>query len=40
MFSDGHAKFIVPGQWVGPTYGVFYYWFCRGGSALTGTPKG
>jgi prepilin-type N-terminal cleavage/methylation domain-containing protein/prepilin-type processing-associated H-X9-DG protein len=40
MFSDGHAKYMNPGQWIGPTNGIYYYYFWRSGSALSGTPKG
>ena len=40
MFADGHAKFMNPGQWIGPTYGIYYYFFWPSGSALAGTPKG
>ncbi len=40
MYADGHAKRMTPGQWIGPVYGIYYYYFWRGGSALSGTPKG
>jgi len=40
MFADGHAKRMSPGQWIGPTQGVYYYHFWRAGSALSGTAKG
>jgi prepilin-type N-terminal cleavage/methylation domain-containing protein/prepilin-type processing-associated H-X9-DG protein len=40
MFADGHAKRMSPSQWIGPVHGIYYYYFWRGGSALSGTPKG
>jgi prepilin-type N-terminal cleavage/methylation domain-containing protein/prepilin-type processing-associated H-X9-DG protein len=40
MFADGHAKRMSPSQWIGPVNGIYYYYFWRSGSALSGTPKG